>query len=238
MNKIGIYNTKVENLAAGYGGVANIKTMAGACLNYAGTHALESNFGITNLIKHGHTWVLARLHIKMNRLAVCGENLKIETWISSINGAMSERKFVFYCDDELIGTASSMWVVLDINTRQGVSIADNKIIGDIATQRDIEIEDSERVRCTDSLEIAKHKVKYSDLDINNHVNSLKYIEWILDTIDLEQHKNEPFHEILINYQYEVMYNEDVSLRKSQKREHTYDIYNSSGINTTKIRFRI
>ena len=236
MNKIGIYDVVVENMAAGYGGVCNMKTMAGVCLIYAGMHANENGFGISQLMTKGYTWVLARIHVKMNRLIMSGEKLRVETWMSSINGSMTERKFLFYCSEELVGTASTMWVVLDVNTRLGVPVQEKGVFVDIIEERDFDIDDSERVRCTDSIEISNRKVVYSDLDINNHVNSLKYIEWVLDTIELEQHINEPFHEMLVNYQYEVMYGDEISLRKSQKREHTYDIYNSKNVNTTKIKF--
>ena len=41
---------------------------------------------------------------------------------------------------------------------------------------------------TETNPIAEYQTKYSDIDVNGHVNSIKYIEHILDLFPLEQFK--------------------------------------------------
>ncbi len=237
MSKIGEYKFRLRSHNVDFTGRASMKTLSEIVLYCAGENAKENGFGIDDLQKMGITWVLARLSIRMKYLPKFGENISVETWISSVTGHLSERKMLVYDQNkEIIGYASTMWAVIDVKTRKAIQQSQAEIFGDVVVERDFEIEDSDRVRCLNSIEIAKHKATYSDLDINRHVNSCKYIEWILNTIDLEMLENRPFYGVLVNYQYEVLYNEVVSIRKNEKKEFHWDIFNESQNNAVKFRF--
>ena len=54
-------------------------------------------------------------------------------------------------------------------------------------------------------------VGYRELDVNDHVNNVNYIEWILDTFDLAFHKSHNLQEIEINYLSEATYGDEVSV---------------------------
>ena len=56
-----------------------------------------------------------------------------------------------------------------------------------------------------------HKVKYSDLDQNRHVNNARYVEWIFDLIDpdLLEKKSPAFFSI--EYKHEVKAGDSVQL---------------------------
>lgn len=235
MKKIGIFEFKLLNDYVDFTGYATMKTIADMALNSATENAKENEYGIDDLISKGMTWVLARLSIDMDTLPKFNDTVEVETWISSVEDQITERKFRFLKNGEQIGVASSMWAILDLNTRKAIDLSIVPLLQQGVVDREYEIEDTERVRCLDSVEIETRKVRYSDLDINNHVNSIQYIEWIFDAIDLGQHQNDPFYGLLINYQYEVHYGNTVSIRKSQKREHHYDIFDGNGNNTTKIK---
>lgn len=235
MTNIGRYDFAIRSDSVDFTRHATMKTMGGIALSSATENAKENGFGISMLLAGNITWVLARMSINMINLPLCEQVVSVETWISSISEITTERKMVFYCEGKLIGTASTMWAVLNTSTRKAVELSTVEALKSCVVDRDIKIDDAERVRCTDAVEVEKRVVKYSDLDMNNHVNSLKYIEWVFDTIPLEQHLNNPFYGMLINYQYEILFGTEASIRMSKKREHHYDIYNSEGVNTTKIK---
>ena len=59
--------------------------------------------------------------------------------------------------------------------------------------------------------LIEKKVSYSDLDLNNHVNNAKYIEWILDSYPLEKMKTYNINSVELNYMSEALFGEKVSL---------------------------
>lgn len=237
MKKHGEFTFKIVNKYIDFTGRATIKTITDIVLHSASENAAENGFGIDNLIKNGVTWVLARLSIDMEYLPKLNETVIVRTWISNIAGFHTERKFIIYCGEQKIGTASSMWAILDLSTRKPIDLSTVDVLNTAQIDIKTDIPDSIKVRCIDSVEIERRDVRYSDLDMNNHVNSLKYIEWIYDTMPLEWHSESPFYSMLINYQSEVVYGNSVSIRKSPKKPFHYDIYNPEGVNTTKIAFK-
>ena len=63
-------------------------------------------------------------------------------------------------------------------------------------------------------EIEPKKI-YSDLDINNHVNNSRYIDWFCDQIPLEIHKKGILSEISVSYSREIRSGSDVKLEFSR-----------------------
>ncbi len=237
MREVGIFQFKLSSDYIDFTGTTPMFTLAGIAMQCAGENARENGFGIDDLIKKGATWVLSRMDINMTTLPKLYESISVHTWVADNNDLISERKVTFYDSNEnLIGTASTMWVLLDISTRKALPLSTLPIILDVAQgDRGMDIPLAERVRCNDTKEIQTRTVKYSDLDVNNHVTSTKYIEWVYDTIDLEVIKDNDFKSLLVNYQNEVRFGETVSIRQSPTKPFHFDIYSQEGIITTKIR---
>ena len=58
-------------------------------------------------------------------------------------------------------------------------------------------------------------VKYGDLDVNEHVNQSRYIDWFWESLPLEFHQSHMINEIEILYSSEALYGEQIQLtRKS------------------------
>ena len=53
------------------------------------------------------------------------------------------------------------------------------------------------------------KIRYSDFDINRHVNNVKYIEWIVDSFEIGRFGQQEIAEIDMNFLGETTENEDV-----------------------------
>ena len=53
--------------------------------------------------------------------------------------------------------------------------------------------------------------KYSDLDVNNHVNNSRYIDWFTDQIPLDIHTRGILSEISVSYSREIRSGETVKL---------------------------
>ena len=62
-----------------------------------------------------------------------------------------------------------------------------------------------------------YTVKYSDIDMNNHVNSMKYIQWVIDTLPIEKIKK-GIKKIDINYIKEALYGDELLIQHYSKEE--------------------
>ena len=66
-------------------------------------------------------------------------------------------------------------------------------------------------------------IKYSDLDINGHLNSIKYMEHLLDLFDLDLFKTKDIKRFEIAYQSEGKYGMKLMLYKREADNGKYDM---------------
>ena len=64
----------------------------------------------------------------------------------------------------------------------------------------------------------KYRFQYSDLDINRHVNSSRYIELLLNQWSLEFHDKNRLTRFDIAYIHEARYDQEVTLRLLDSNE--------------------
>lgn len=150
----------------------------------AGNHAQQLQFDITDLQKDELTWVLHRLCVKMDRFPDWRETITIETWPSSGDGLRAYRDFLISdSDGNIIGKCLSYWLMMNIESRRPTRIPD-KIL-EIAPQNiehvlPITSFDVPDIRNADYSEL--FDVRKTDLDLNRHVNNVRYIEWALSCL--------------------------------------------------------
>jgi acyl-ACP thioesterase len=61
------------------------------------------------------------------------------------------------------------------------------------------------------------QVTYGDLDRNEHVNNVRYIDWILNGLPLDYLKTHELKEMEVNYLSEASYDDEI-LVSSEKKE--------------------
>ena len=71
--------------------------------------------------------------------------------------------------------------------------------------------------------VIEYVTKYSDIDINGHVNSIKYIEHILDLFPMDVFKEKSIKRFEMAYVAESYYGDTLSFYLEEKGENEYDI---------------
>ena len=180
----------------------------------AGLHADSLGFGYDNLIKDGIAWVLSRIHVKIIRLPIWKEDITIETWHKGSDRLFGYRDFEVSDENgEKLIIATSSWLLINTETRKLHRI--NNIMEENAGGDEIRHaikEPAARLVTPTEMEFARKRVvSFSDVDINNHTNNAKYIEWALDCIDLEILKALTIKEFVINFNMESKVNEEISI---------------------------
>lgn len=203
----------------------------GSCmLNAASGSAASFGFGLEHLHSRGMSWVLSRLHIEMQHYACMDDEIEIETWPRDCNRLTSARHFhIFGHTGNLLGEATSLWSVIDFETRRPVDMLAKVDLRPFVTEQDVAAAPPARIDELHTEPIATHTVHYSDIDFNAHTNSMKYIQWMLDTLDLAQFDGQHIATLDINYAHEARFGETVNiLRAESERGYHFDLKSETG----------
>lgn len=173
-------------------------------LRCASLHAGEHGFGFDDMVKQGRVWVLSRLVIEMDEMPRTNDDLYIETWVGRAYRRFTDRHFsVMRADGTAYGHATSVWALIDLQTRQSAdleALPDGGLQPFVVADRPLPIAPPSRLpRLADSRPVAIHKAAFTDLDINGHVNSIRLLEMILDRFTLEELRQQPPHRIEMAY---------------------------------------
>lgn len=192
MEKIDCHKVFVEPFHVDFTGRIFMGVLGNHLLNAAGNHSSRRGWGIGALNETRHTWVLSRLSIEMNEMPRQNEHIEIRTWVESVMKLFTNRNFsISRADGTPLGYARSVWAMIDMETRRPcdlLSLYDGDILNYVVSEEEnvcpivghghFRFREPELVRTLD--------VRYSDIDINRHVNSIKYVEHILDLFSREQ----------------------------------------------------
>lgn len=184
-------------------------------LNSADNQASAHAFGFQDLLKNNQSWVISRMTIEMNQMPPIYSAYHIDTWIESVYRLFTNRNFCIYDDHgNIFGYARSVWAMIDNNTRTPLDLDTN--FGPLfqtllMPERPCEIEGHSRIRSIAEVNpFAYLDVKYSDLDCNGHLNSIKYIAHVLDLFSKEYYDEHRIRRIEIAYVAEAYYGDTIT----------------------------
>lgn len=163
-------------------------------------HFNDRGFEPMYLSKKNLAWVVYEATINMNRTKLYANILRIETFVKATKNVYYTRYFTIYDDnDELIGTATSKWVVIDFEKKSLTKIPP-EIIEAFPFDESLLNDDhrlamnTKKVKC-EEMPFTDEKIfdiRYFDIDPNFHVNNTIYAAWAVESLDnedfLEKHK--------------------------------------------------
>ena len=191
-------------------------------LNAADFHSNDRGYGMNYLNPIHKTWVLSRLAIEMNEMPKSYDKFFVETWVESAMKFFTSRNFSVVGEDgHQYGYGKSIWAMIDTDTRQPtdiLAIHDGLILKYVETEKECPIARSSRVKMGENAKLVRSiNTYYNDVDVNGHINSVKYIEHVLDLFSLEWYKQYRLKRLDIAYvaeshQGDVLnfYQEDIS----------------------------
>jgi len=162
-------------------GRVSITSVCNYLQDMASRHADRMGFGYHDLEESGHFWLLARLHVMMDRLPGYGEKTRVITWPSGNERLVANRDFLIHDADTLIGRATTSWVTMNIATHRPDkpdTVLNKRFIPD--RERGLVFPS----RAVQRLKKGEHETiitaRRSDIDINGHVNNVRYVEYGLE----------------------------------------------------------
>lgn len=180
-------------------------------IEVATEHANSWNAGYARLIQDDEAWVLSRVTVEMQHYPRINEPYTFVTWIEEYNRHFSQRNFtILDKDGNEIGYARTVWLVINIKTRAIADLSKLSYICGNIYEKDCPIEPQSRLLPVKGEEIG-YRIKYVDTDLNRHVNSVRYIELMMNQWGLEHYDKYMIRRFEIAYLKECLYGMDVKV---------------------------
>lgn len=197
----------------------------------AAKHAELGGLSFTDMQEFHQAWVLSRIRLEITKLPKWKDAITVKTWINSLENSRSIRCIELYLGEEKLVGCETFWVVMNTNTRrpENLALSHEHFIKypERATTESFSKIDLQH----DFNKIAEQTVRLSDLDIVNHVNSVKYLEWCLNYVGINTVTQQKIKNIEINYLKELSLNDNLEIyEKTDSNKLVYKVENNEKTN--------
>lgn len=232
-NKIGTYSFVAEPFHVDFTGRLFMGVLGNHLLNCAGFHASERGFGISELNESNYTWVLSRLAVEMEEMPAQYESFSVDTWVENVYRLFTDRNFAVYGKDgKVYGYARSVWAMINLDTRKPadlLTLHGDRIVDYIETEKPCPIEKPGRIKVGTCMPVRSVEMYYNDIDINGHVNSIKYMEHVLDLFPKEWYAGHVIRRFEMAYVAESYFGDTLSLYHDREGDtHQVEIRKAGG----------
>ncbi len=197
-------------------GIARPATIVGIMQELATCHAEELGLDQAAWETCHAFWVLSRLKYRLYRPVVQHETVRAVTWPRTIRGALWYRDFRFFVGEEEVGYAVTGWSVIDADHHKLVRPKALNVT--IPDQIDGISELLSQIPCDLMEPQFERTVRYSDIDVNHHLNNVKAVDILTDAIGLEQHPDWYVEEMKVNYKAETACGTALTLLKKETED--------------------
>ena len=229
LSKVGKYEFLAEPFHCDFSNRLFMGHLGNHMLNAADFHSNDRGFGMNYLNPIHKTWVLSRLVIEMEKMPKAYARFSIETWVENAMRFFTNRNFKVQDEDtnEVYGYGRSVWAMIDTDSRQPTDILkihDGEINNYLEKDKDCPIEKPSRVKMNNEADlVCTIDTHYSDVDVNGHVNSVKYIEHVLDLWPIEWYCEYKIKRFEIAYVAECHCGDKMSFYREKMNDDVYCI---------------
>ena len=228
MDKIGKYEFMAEPFHCDISQRLFMGHLGNHLLNAADFHSTARGFGMQYLLTIQRSWVLSRLAIEMTEMPRMYTRFSVETWVESAMRYFTSRNFRVVGDNgQVYGYGRSIWAMIDTESRQPTDIfaIDNGAINQwIEKDKPCPIDKGGRVKMGDGAELLRTiDTYYNDVDINGHINSVKYIEHVLDLWPMDWYRHHTILRLEIAYVAEAHAGDRLAFYREQTGDGEYSV---------------
>ncbi|RDY12132.1 Oleoyl-acyl carrier protein thioesterase 2, chloroplastic [Mucuna pruriens] len=212
----------VRSYEVGINKTATVETIANLLQEVGCNHAQSVGFSTDGFAttptmrKLRLIWVTARMHIEIYKYPAWSDVVEIETWCQGEGRVGTRRDFILkdHATDQVIGRATSKWVMMNQDTRRLQKVSDDVreeylVFCPREPRLAIPEEDSNSLKKIPKLEDPPAQYsrlglvpRRADLDMNQHVNNVTYIGWVLESMPQEIIDSHELQSITLDYRRE------------------------------------
>lgn len=198
----------------------SVSALTNMFIQIAWHHAEELGFGVDYLHQNGLAWVLSRFHLKIDALPGWNNAIRLVTWPKGIRRLFYLRDLeVFDQQSNRIAYATSEWLLIDIKSkRPKLQDPDEAIFNKNKDKHAINTEVENLKFPNEPANKFHNQPLFSDIDLNQHLTTTRYIEWMFNTFDLDFHKNHQCKELVMNFNREISFGEEIIINRLELKE--------------------
>lgn len=180
----------------------------------AGMHSNQVGYGLNDISKTGVTWVLLNWKLRVLHRPIYGSKLNIETWARKAVKFYTYRDFRVYDEsNNLVAIATSKWALVDATTMSIARITPDLLnlyqpenVSVFAQEEEL----SKLLAPPEVLNQYTYTVARRDIDINNHMHNLYYLDLAYEALPNEVYSNSDFNNVEIMYKKEMKLNDKIN----------------------------
>jgi acyl-ACP thioesterase len=222
MDKIGVFHFTADSDRVDFRGRLTIPVLGAQLLHAAAVHAEARGFGYKDMQGRGVAWVLSRLAIEIKSYPGLSEEIRGYTWIEGAAGLFTNRCFELVSGTgETFCYARSIWAAIHMETRRPTPL-DTEALNVYRLDRPCPIEKPGKIPLVENLVAGEpYRVRYSDLDINGHLNSIRYMEHLLDMFEPDMFTRKEIARFEIAYMAEGKYGMELTFHRYESLPGVY-----------------
>ena len=198
--------------------------------NIADHHSDYVGYGANTTKKTQRTWLLLDWQLEVIKRPRYGQILDINTWSRYTNKCYSYRDFEVYDENgTLCAIATSKWIFIDISKNKITKVEENVISKYEPEEEKSVFKILELPKVKEPIEYistVEYKIRRADIDINNHLHNLNYLDLAYEALPEEVYEKSIFNNVRISYKKEIKGGAEVRCKYScVEGKHIVTIYN-------------
>lgn len=164
-------------------------------------HADNHGWGYEGLRRRGWFWVLSKMWVEMLYYPLWTDVMRIETWSNPPDLLTAIRDFEgFGADGGKFLAASSSWLILSRSDNRVQPLAEYARAFPHLEGRNAIAHKPPKIAAPDNPAVtARSAVQPSDIDMHQHVNNARYVQWALDSFGIDFLRGNAVRAIGVNF---------------------------------------
>lgn len=181
----------------------------------AAAHSETGGISFSDMQNFNQAWVLSRMRVEIKELPKWKDIITVTTWINSMENSRSVRALEVSINGLKLVGAETFWAVFNTKIRRPEALILSFLHFELYPKRKATSQPFSKINIGFAKEtILEKKVVLSDLDIVNHVNNVKYLEWCLDVVDEALVLNQTIVNFEMNFLKELLLKDVLCIHKS------------------------
>ena len=181
----------------------------------AGYHSDTIGYGVLDIPKTNRSWILLEWEVKVLNRPKYGDILEAKTWARNCTKIFTYRDFEIYNqNNEKCVLATSKWTWIDAKAGK-IARIDSDIDEKYGAEKMhvFDEEDVEKIEePNEFLGNTQYTVKRRDIDINNHMHNLYYLDVAEEALPEDIYLKRPFNNLRITYKRGIKLGETVNCK--------------------------
>lgn len=181
----------------------------------AASHSEIGGISFSDMQQFNQAWVLSRMRVEITELPKWKDVVTVKTWINTLENSRSVRALELYVNGNKMVGCETFWAVFNTKIRRPEALALPFEHFELYPEQKATQIPFSKINLNNETEMVFGKtVALSDLDIVNHVNNVKYLEWCLDLVDEDLILNQKIESFEMNFMKELSLKDKIVIHEN------------------------